>query len=277
MKNKLNSKFDYNDNYQKIMEKIVKKQYQKKFVFRLATLLCIFTTGLMIVNAKEISEVINKVKYKYESQETWQNKEHYGVSKDSTGVHSIAIGGTVSIKDVDENTLINSVSDFEKKVGVKLLQLSELKPNYIDVKSLDANRVNYLGFYKNPSHIVFKISNYYNFACYNPLDFQAEPQNVSECLNESAKSNQDKRLKMSITFLTQYASEQEINDFVLYIADFPQEETEIINFDELNTKIYITRWNEYIFVYDNIVYIIDNSKNDYPKDELLTIIKKMTY
>lgn len=258
----------------------------------------LFMTGISMVYAKtsskiksntnffsfnELETMKNNVSYVYESKELWQNKDRYGVSEDCIGVYSININGILRISKINRNLEIYSINELENKIGIKLLKGKNIEYKYFNVFNTSMQNEKYNYFINNPAIISITMSNYENFDCNNFIYFfnkktsQKKVDEYNKCIKDANSNQPNRRLNVKVMFATQYASKYQLEDFVLYLANFQNEEVEIYNSKKLNNKIFVTSLDEYIFVYDNIAYIIDNSNNDYSKEELLNEIELLEY
>lgn len=239
--------------------------------------------GISLEYAQEMKNIVNSVFYKYDSKESWHNQPNYGVSDDSTGVHSIGINDFVSINKNIIDFDILSVENIENKIGIKLLKSPNIEYKYFNIftTSTAGNTVN--SFIKEPAIIRIKVSNYENFVCtnfiYSLLEdiSKKEIENYKKCIEKMKTNRPEKRMNLQIIFATQYATREQLDNFIFRLAEFPNEKVEIYDSKQLQEKIYISRWNEYIFVYNNIIYIFDNSHNDYSKEDLIHEIELLKY
>ncbi len=258
----------------------------------------LFMTGISMVYAKtsskiksntnlfsfnELETMKNNVSYVYEPKELWQNKDRYGVSEDCIGVYSININGILRISKINRNLEIYSINELESKIGIKLLKGKNIEYKYFNVFNTSMQNEKYNYFINNPAIISITMSNYENFDCnnfiylFNKKTSQKKVDEYNKCIKDANSNQPNRRLNVKVMFATQYASKYQLEDFVLYLANFQNEEVEIYNSKKLNNKIFVTSLDEYIFVYDNIAYIIDNSNNDYSKEELLNEIELLEY
>lgn len=220
---------------------------------------------------------LSQVSYNYEPISTWQNKEGYGVSDDAVGVHTIAVHGFKTINSIPSNLNASSLLEITHKLGLKLLTSRDINPKYLNIWSTDINNTNYNDFIIRPSFLRISTSNYYNFKCADfiyPLNQNSqkdESQEHDKCLDDTKN-----KLNIDYVFATQYATLDQLENFAIHLADFEENETKIFNSSKLKTKIYHSRWNEYLFVYDNIIYILDNHNNDYTEKQMLEMIENMT-
>lgn len=239
--------------------------------------------GTNLFSFSESKTINNYVSYIYEPKEIWQNKDKYGVSEECIGVYSININGTVKINEIDSNLKISSINDLENKIGIKLLKAKNTEYKYFNVFNTSTQNEKYNNFINNPAIISITMSSYENFDCndfiylFNEKTPQKKIDEHNKCQKDAKTNRSNRRLNMRIMFATQYASKEQIENMAFYLAEFPNEKVEIYNSKKLNSKIFITTMDEYIFVYDNITYVIDNSNHDYSKDELLHIIESMEY
>lgn len=285
MKNKIvkdvfNEKYNQNDNYKSIFNRLEKrKQNRKKLKITICTFAVIVILGTTVTYAQEIKDFISNYIYKYETKEEWDNKPDYGVSNDAIGIHTFNVNGFVSINDVKEDINFSSLKDMEEKLEFKLLKNKELNLKYFNYYSYDANQKIMVNRYiKQPAILYIELSNYEDFSCEEFIYSVDKPTSKEQlekhkkCLEQMNEYQPDKKLSLNVLLATQFSSKNQLNDLNIYLADFPDSETEIYESNVLNNKIFISRWEEYIFILDNIVYIFDNSKQDYSKEEMINYI-----
>lgn len=254
MKNKIvkdvfNEKYDQTDNYQKIFNRLERR---KQNSMKLKMAVCAFTViailGTTVTYAQEIKDFISNSIHKYETREEWDNKTDYGVSDDAIGVHTINVNGFVSINDVKEGIDFSSLEDMEEKLKFKLSKNNELNLEYFNYYLYDSEQKIMTDRYiEQPAILYIELSNYEDFSCEDFIYIIGEPtpkdqlENHKKCIEQMNENQTNKKLSLKVLFATQFASENQLNDLNIYLADFPDSVIEIYESNILNNKIFISR------------------------------------
>lgn len=274
IKNFFSEEYDQNNNYERIMKHLDKRQLcRKKMKIVLCTILGIVVLSVPLVYAKEIKKIVNSVIYKYQTKEEISDISGYGFSNSAIGVHTISINGYAQIKETIEKFNIYSLEELEEFLNFKILR-PNINFKYFYYFTFNPNYVYKIkGGVEKPTRIEINLSNYDPSYC-GVENFQGSK--IVQCVDEMKKLQPKKKLSMKVIFLTQYASEEQIKDFNIYLADFENHKIEIYESDVINSKIYIS-FNSYIVVRDNIVYILENRYNQFSKEEMIELIENMHY
>lgn len=269
IKEKLQNRFDKNDNYRQIINKIENNTKTKNtLIFKPITIICsviiVCVLSIGIVFADEIKEIISSWSYKYTPTE-------------NGGQHIITVDGKIEIsKDSTFTTFgYKSINEIEKNLEIRILKSKMIPDTYIGLyvykNEANGKYVDYED--KNPTGILIEISNYNDKECW----FNSHSY---ECKNMHTK----KKLDLTINFLTQYSTNETIENSKIVFNDFSNSEpdVEIIHIDSLDTDVYVNGYPEreynlfeLAFVYDNIIYHFQGY--GYTNEEIIEMIKSMHY
>ena len=274
LKNFFSEEYDQNNNYERIMKHLEKRQLcRKKMKIVLCTILGIVVLSIPLVYAKEIKKIVNKVIYKYQTKEEIGDMSDFGFSNSAAGIHTISVNGYVQIKETTEKFNIYSLEELEEFLDFKILR-PNINFKYFYYFTFNPNYVYKInGGIEKPTRIEINLSNYDLSYCGGE---NLQDSKMEQCVEETKKLQLKKKLSMKVIFLTQYANEEQIKDFNIYLADFANRKIEIYESDVINSKIYIS-FNSYIVVRDNIVYILENRYHQFSKEEMINIIENMHY
>lgn len=274
LKNFFSEEYDQNNNYERIMKHLEKRQLcRKKMKIVLCTILGIVVLSIPLVYAKEIKKIVNKVIYKYQTKEDIGDMLDYGFSNDATGLHTISVNGYVRINEMPQKFNAKTLEELEAILNIRVL-LPNVNFRYFDFYTYKPNLVYKIkGGIDNPVKVEIILSNFDPYFCISENYSQLS---VEQCFDMMQELQPHNRLNMTVLFLTQYASEEQMKDFNIYLADFENHKIEIYESDVINSKIYIS-FNSYIVVRDNIVYILENRYNQFSKEEMIELIENMHY
>ena len=256
------------------MKHLEKRQLcRKKMKIVLCTILGIVVLSIPLVYAKEIKKIVNKVIYKYQTKEDIGDMLDYGFRNDATGLHTISVNGYVRINEMPQKFNAKTLEELEAILNIRVL-LPNVNFRYFDFYTYKPNLVYKIkGGIDNPVKVEIILSNFDPYFCISENYSQLS---VEQCFDMMQELQPHNRLNMTVLFLTQYASEEQMKDFNIYLADFENHKIEIYESDVINSKIYIS-FNSYIVVRDNIVYILENRYNQFSKEEMIELIENMHY
>ncbi len=259
--------------YRNILIRGERKKKTRKVFCSLCLFLTIFTIAISITYAKEIKQIINNVTYKFLSKEDVGDMLDYGFSNDATGLHTISVNGYVRINEMPQKFNAKTLEELEAILNIRVL-LPNVNFRYFDFYTYKPNLVYKIkGGIDNPVKVEIILSNFDPYFCISENYSQLS---VEQCFDMMQELQPHNRLNMTVLFLTQYASEEQMKDFNIYLADFENHKIEIYESDVINSKIYIS-FNSYIVVRDNIVYILENRYNQFSKEEMIELIENMHY
>lgn len=235
--------FDKEQNYNQIITKINKNNKRKRVIASIIVCTLLVSITSSIVYAKEIKNFVNEI---------INNNKKY----------TIEVNNYITLN----SSNITSLQDLEENINVNILNNNDFfKYSKILTKEAGSNIYQEAPANK-PSEVLIMLNNYEDYKC---LDF-IYYENTSKKDKECKKQNNTKKLSLKISFATQYAIKEEINN--LNISINKDNDTKIIN-----DKIIKTSYNEYIIVVNNIIYTFDNFNEDYSEEEIIKLIKKLVY
>ena len=238
----MNNLFDKEQNYNQIITKINRKNKRKKVIASIVVCTLLLSITSSIVYAKEIKNFVNEI---------INNNKKYTI--EVNGYITLNSSNITSLQDLEENINVNILNNNDFFKYSKILTKEEESNIY---QETPANK---------PSEVLIMLNNYEDYKC---LDF-IYYENTSKKDKECKKQNNTKKLSLKISFATQYATKEEINN--LNVSINKDDDTKIIN-----DKIIKTSYNEYIIVVNNIIYTFDNFNEDYSEEEIIKLINDLT-
>lgn len=237
----MNNLFDKEQNYNQIITKINRKNKRKRNIASIVVCTLLLSITSSIVYAKEIKNFVNEI---------INNNKKYTIKVN--GYITLNSSNIPSLQDLEENINVNILNNNDFFKYSKILTKEEGSNIY---QEAPANK---------PSEVLIMLNNYEDYKC---LDF-IYYENTSKKDKKCEKQNNTKKLSLKISFATQYATKEEINN--LNVSINKDNDTKIIN-----DKIIKTSYNEYIIIVNNIIYTFDNFNEDYSEEEIIRLINKL--